>query len=653
MGADDAVLERLFERQVARARGADGQVDIAALGRLVCASYAEAERDRLRTDRAMALMGEELEGANRELSRILQESRLHALRFETALQNMPHGLIMYDVNEQVVVVNDRLVELLTLPPGSIRPGMTMRDVMDLRATHGQFGGTSIEEAIASRRDRLQRRGGAEIEETIGERTIFASASPAPGGGFVFVVQDITERRAAEARIAHLARHDGLTGLPNRTQLIERLEEAQPRLARGARFALLCLDLDRFKQVNDTLGHPIGDKLLQQVTRRLKGAVRETDVVARLGGDEFAIIQDSANQPEDVTALASRLVREVSEPYVIDDHRIVIGTSIGIALAPNDGVSAETLLKCADLALYRSKSEGRGAWRFFEPEMDERMQRRRRVETDLRAALENREFELEYQPLIDAETSRLSGFEALVRWRHPQRGRISPAEFVPLAEETGLILPLGKMVLDEACAEAARWPGELSVAVNVSAVQFRQPDFVAHVAEALATSGLTASRLELEVTETIMLHDNAATVAQLYRLRRLGVRISMDDFGTGYSSLSYLRSFPFDKIKIDQSFIQEIPTRTPRPRPPSARCRLPPSSRASPTRAVQARHAVLRHAAGHDAAEMARSGSTFSATPCQLTQRVTRTPMAPILSSVPPCAVRHPDADAPLRRSPGC
>ena len=561
MPADETALERLFERQVARARGPDGQVDIAALGRLVRSSYAEAERDRLRTDRAMALMGEELQGANRELSRILQELRLHALRFETALQHMPHGLIMYDVDERVVVVNERLVELLALPPGSIAPGMTMREVMELRAARGQFGNIGVEEAIADRRDRLRRRGGVEIEETIGERTIFASAAPAPDGGYVFVVQDITERRSAEARIAHLARHDGLTGLPNRTQLIERLEDAQPRLARGAHFALLCLDLDRFKQVNDTLGHPIGDKLLQKVTRRLKAAVRETDIVARLGGDEFAIIQDSANQPEDVTALAARLVREVSEPYVIDGHRIIIGTSIGIALAPNDGVSAETLLKCADLALYRSKSEGRGAWRFFEPEMDERMQRRRRIETDLRAALENREFELEYQPLIDAETSRLSGFEALVRWRHPERGLVSPAEFVPLAEETGLILPLGRMVLEQACIEAARWPDELTVAVNVSAVQFRQPDFVATVAEALALSGLPAARLELEVTETIMLHDNAATVAQLYRLRRLGVRISMDDFGTGYSSLSYLRSFPFDKIKIDQSFIREMENRS--------------------------------------------------------------------------------------------
>ena len=550
-------LARLLARQMDRARTANGAVDECALSRLVLATYEEGERDRRRIDRAMALMAEELEGANRTLERLLAEISVQSLRFEAALQNMSHGLGMYDGAEQLVVVNERLSELLGLPAGTLRPGMTLTEVITLRHAEGHYPGRTLEDVLEDRRQILASATPRESEESCGGRVIALSTRPMHGGGCVFLVQDITERRAAEARISHLARHDDLTGLPNRSQLMTRVEESLLRARRDAPFALLCIDLDHFKQVNDTLGHPIGDRLLREVTARLQATVRDTDLVARLGGDEFAITQDSVAQPESVTALARRIVATIGAPFVIDGHRIVVGASIGIALAPQDGATAEALLKAADLALYRAKSEGRGAWCFFEPEMDARMQRRRRLEMDLRAALEEDRFELLYQPLMDMETMRLSGFEALLRWRDAAGALIPPSDFIPLAEETGLIVPLGEWVLNKACTTAVTWPPELTVAVNVSAVQFRMPQFVDMVAAALASSGLPASRLELEVTETIMLQDNVATVAQLHRLRRLGVRISMDDFGTGYSSLSYLRSFPFDKIKIDRSFVRDV------------------------------------------------------------------------------------------------
>ena len=375
---------------------------------------------------------------------------------------------------------------------------------------------------------------------------------------VAVVRDISERKAAEARIAHMAHHDALTGLPNRMLLRKRLHEALARAGRGEVFAVLCLDLDYFKAVNDTLGHTIGDALLRMVTQRLLADVRETDTVARLGGDEFAIVQSSLDQPRDATALARRIIDVLGQPYEIDGHQIVIGASLGIAIAPSDGAHPDELLKNADLALYRAKADGRAAWRFFEPEMDARMQERRLLELDLRRALAAGEFALHYQPLVNPRTCRVVGFEALIRWQHPARGLVSPAEFVPLAEEIGLIGAIGEWVLQEACAEAAGWPGEIKVAVNLSAAQLRAGRALADtVSAALRTSGLPASRLELEVTETAMLQDTDEVLATLHRIRAMGVAIALDDFGTGYSSLTYLRRFPFERVKIDKSFVQEL------------------------------------------------------------------------------------------------
>jgi diguanylate cyclase (GGDEF)-like protein len=336
-----------------------------------------------------------------------------------------------------------------------------------------------------------------------------------------------------------------------------LKQAVDLTEHGRAFAVLCLDLDRFKIINDTLGHAVGDGLLQAVADRLKTFVRDTDTVARLGGDEFAIIQVGIERPDDAESLASRVITAFRGHFDVDGHQIVVGVSVGVAIAPDDGTSPEKLLKSADIALYLAKSEGRGTVRFFEPEMDARIHARRRLELDLRGAIARNEFELYYQPLIHLATVSVTGFEALLRWHHPVRGLVLPAEFIPLAEETGMIVAIGEWVLRTACAEATNWPVDISVSVNLSAVQFRQGDLIRAVETALAASGLRPDRLQLEIVELVLLQDSASTVAKLHRLRDIGLTIALDDFGTGYSSLSYLRSFPFDKIKIDQSFVRDL------------------------------------------------------------------------------------------------
>ena len=372
-----------------------------------------------------------------------------------------------------------------------------------------------------------------------------------------LIEHLSARRNLEQRLEHMAHHDALTDLPNRVRLRQTMERELARVQRGENLAVLCLDLDHFKSVNDTLGHPVGDSLLKAVAERLRQKVRDTDIVARLGGDEFAIVQIAAEQPRGAIVLADRLIEALSKPFDLTGHQLVIGTSIGIALAPSDGLDTDQLIKNADMALYRAKADGRGVFRFFEPEMDAKMQARRTLEIDLRKALVEGEFELFYQPLVNLQSNEISGFEALLRWNHPTRGLVPPSEFIPIAEEMGLIVPLGEQVLRQACTEAAGWPGDIRVAVNLSPVQFKSKTLALAVTTALASSGLPPQRLELEITESVLLQDNEATLTTLHQLRALGVRISMDDFGTGYSSLSYLRSFPFDKIKIDQSFVQDM------------------------------------------------------------------------------------------------
>jgi diguanylate cyclase (GGDEF)-like protein/PAS domain S-box-containing protein len=375
---------------------------------------------------------------------------------------------------------------------------------------------------------------------------------------VVAVRDISERKAAEERIRHMANHDALTGLPNRTLFQDRLAQAVARSKRGASTAaVLCLDLDRFKNINDISGHDVGDELLRQVGQRLANSVRGDDTVARLSGDEFAVIQVGVAHPDGPAILADRLVKVLAQPFEIAGHQLVVGTSIGVSLYPGDGEDDEELLRAADTALYRAKAAGRGTFRFFEAEMDVRLQERRLLERDLRQALATQALDLHYQPIVDCHGIKVLGFEALVRWNHPERGFVSPADFIPLAEECGLIAPLGTWVLRRACRDAITWPTDTIVAVNLSPVQFRLTDITREILGILEETGLPPHRLELEITEGVLIDDTQRVLSILSELKAAGVRLSLDDFGTGYSSLSYLQRFPFDKIKIDRSFIWEM------------------------------------------------------------------------------------------------
>jgi diguanylate cyclase (GGDEF)-like protein/PAS domain S-box-containing protein len=410
------------------------------------------------------------------------------------------------------------------------------------------------ESYAGRTWRHLKANASLIDVAIYARAITHGKIPA----VLIAVIDITERKRAEARVAHMAHHDALTGLPNRVLLRQRMDEALQRMRRaGNKVATLCVDLDNFKTVNDTLGHSCGDLLLQRVAERIRAMLRPDDTAARLGGDEFAVVQTGIAGPAEASALARRLLADLSEPFDIMGHQVLVGASVGVALAPSDGDDSDKLLKNADLALYRAKADGKGAFRFFEAEMDARAQVRRKLEMDLRAAMLAGALEVHYQPLVNLATGEISGFEALVRWLHPERGFIPPSEFIPVAEETGLIVSLGAFVLKQACHDAAQWPRHIKLAVNLSPLQFRTGSLFVTVKQALETSGLSPSRLELEITETLLLEKVDHVLATLHALRAFGVRISMDDFGTGYSSLSYLRKFPFDKIKIDRSFVHDL------------------------------------------------------------------------------------------------
>jgi diguanylate cyclase (GGDEF)-like protein/PAS domain S-box-containing protein len=479
---------------------------------------------------------------------------------DTALENMSQGLAMFDPDGRLTLCNERYARMTGLPYAAVQ-GQSLVELFKLRKAAGDFSEDPQEVFARILADVRLGKSAMRVMHTLKGRSIRIIEEPMIGGGWVATLEDITAWREAQEKLAYLAHHDPLTSLPNRTKFREDLEQTLRLVNRDGRVAVLCLDLDHFKEINDSLGHPIGDDLLKDVACRLRTSVREGDTVARLGGDEFAIVQAGADlQATESSSLAERLVEILGAPYVIQGHQLNIGVSIGIAFAPNDGEDPDQLLKNADMALYRAKEDGRGTYRFFEPGMDARAQARRLLEIDLRAALTRDEFEVHYQPIHDLNTDQITAFEALIRWKHPLRGMISPMDFIPLAEETGLITQLGDWILRKACLDAATWSREVRVAVNLSPVQFKNSNLVQSVISALAASGLAPGRLELEITESVLLQDSEATLAALHKLRSFGVKISMDDFGTGYSSLSYLRSFPFDKIKIDRSFVHELATR---------------------------------------------------------------------------------------------
>jgi diguanylate cyclase (GGDEF)-like protein len=492
-----------------------------------------------------------------ERQRAAQVLHAHEHRFDTALHNMLQGLLMIGQSGELVVVNRRFNEVFDMPDGVLVPGMTYQEVTERVVEFGNVCAEDMREARGRRATLLERNERATVTWELADGRTFNVTHQPMEAGWLATFEDISARCAAEARMVHLAQHDALTDLPNRVLFHAKLQEALALARRGHKIALLCFDLDQFKAVNDTLGHPIGDAVLQAVSERLCRGTRETDTVARLGSDEYAIIQTAIVKPTETTDFATRLLHLLSTPFEVAGHNITIGTSIGIAFAPEDGLDADQLLRCADLALSRAKLDGRGVYRLFQAEMDAQMQERRLLELDLRQALEVGQFEVFYQPLVDLRVGAVTGVEALLRWRHPVRGLVSPANFIPLAEEIGLIVPIGEWVLREACRTVASWQGGMRVAVNLSPVQFQSRTLVATVARALRDAYMPAGRLELEITETVMLQDTDATLATLAQLRDLGVRIAMDDFGTGYSSLSYLRRFPFDRIKIDQSFVRDI------------------------------------------------------------------------------------------------
>lgn len=548
----------LFEwwRQVGYLAGVATVLELmVVLGAMLMLRQVQAQRELNEARAARAEAEASLAVAN-ERSAASRQIQLQNLRFDAALSNMTQALCMLDAEDRLIVGNQRLSDMFGL--AKLEAGVKLSELCREAVVSARLAREDIEAMHAQNLAlRTERRPASYTRKLADGRALNVNLAPTSDGGWVMTLEDTTEQQEAQARIAHMAHHDALTGLPNRVLFRSRLADAVALGRRDQHSAVLYLDLDHFKSVNDTLGHPFGDALLKAVTERLCAQVRETDTVARLGGDEFAVVQSGVAQPAGAKALASRIVDALGAPYQIHGQQVVTGASIGIAIVPEDGGDPDLLLRNADLALYRAKADGRGTWCFFRPEMDAQMQARRNLELDLRRALGDGQFDLAYQPLMNLTTNTVTGFEALLRWDHPQRGQVLPSAFVPFAEESGLIVPIGRWVLQRACADAVTWPSSMRVAINVSVVQFGTRTLIGDVTAALQDSGLDPSRLELEITESAMLQDTEAVLDCLHELRAMGVGIAMDDFGTGYSSLSYLRRFPFSKVKIDRSFVEGL------------------------------------------------------------------------------------------------
>lgn len=543
-------LPPLLARQVGKATLPNGELDARKLLGLVSAAYEDNERERRRADHANDLMAQELEDA-------LTAIELQNMRFKAALDNMTQGVCLFDKAARMAVCNRRFQEIYGLEDADCKSGNNLMSL--LLASSVLKGADEMERRLLiNEHVELAEDASCALEQSWPDgRQITIHRNSIADGGFLDTIADVTESRKASEQIAHLARHDALTDLPNRLLLRERMQEVVRNALRDERCAIMCLDLDRFKMVNDTLGHPVGDALLVAVSERLTSLLRSNDVIARLGGDEFAIIQQHVRKQSESARLARRIIAELSRPYVIEGHKVQIGTSIGIEIVDISCLNPDEALRNADLALYEAKAQGRGTFCVYSSEMHDSATKRRELETDLRDALAQGQFVVHYQPQLDIRENSINGFEALVRWEHPVRGTVSPADFIPVCEEMGLIDELGKFVMQRACTDAAQWPDHISIAVNLSPLQFRSGNLPAIVKGAIASSGMVAKRLELEITESVMLEDVASVLEQLRSIKRLNCQVSLDDFGTGYSSLSYIRHFPFDRIKIDQSFVKDL------------------------------------------------------------------------------------------------
>lgn len=561
-------MRKLFDRQLEKSTDAAGQVDLATLEKLVTAAYEEAELDRTRTDRSMELMiGEltafqvgleaEIDKRTAQLNKSRQKLRTQNTRFLTALENMSQGLAMFDGRQRLVICNHQYLDMYNLPRHLGRAGTHLVTILKARIVAGTSAG---DDPAAYLRERLlvaaEGVNSSAVHQLGNGRVMSVAHKAMADGAWVTMHKDITELHSMQAELAHQAYHDALTGLPNRNFFYQRLGQAFETLHAGGSFAVLCLDLDGFKAINDSMGHASGDNLLRQVAARLSDCTGDTGVVGRMGGDEFAVLLPGGAR-DSALALARSILDAIRRPFDIDDHAVLVGVSVGIAMAPEDGAGADALLKSGDLALYSIKRGRRGGYSFFEPDLAKTLSARSSMERDLRRALANGEFELFYQPVLNLAAQKIVGFEALLRWRHPTEGLILPADFVPLAEELGLIMPIGEWVIREAFTEAARWPASMRIAVNVSTVQFERGSLVGVLVNALAASGLAPDRVEIEITETLFLEQSEINLDILHQLHALGLKVALDDFGTGFSALSYLLAFPFDKIKIDGSFVRAL------------------------------------------------------------------------------------------------
>jgi len=556
-------------RQLDEARLPDGGIDLARFTALVAGAYAEADAERERGDRSMRLRAEELEAFQQSLERKIRQRtaelrdsrralKLQTERMALALDSTGYAISIFDGGRRLVYCNSYFLDLYHLPRRLGKPGTPFADIVRARIAANSFVGEDPERYYAERTQGVDRNQvWVDVHRLNSGEMVSVNHQPLPDGGWVATHKDITEFARLQEELAHRAYHDALTGLPNRHMLQQRLAECVAQADGVGSFELLLVDLDGFKSINDTLGNAAGDVVLKEVARRLEASAGGACMAARMGGDEFAVVMDVGAAARDAHRLAVTLTDVGRVPFIVDGQEADIAFSIGVAVAPGDGLTPDELLKNADLALYAAKAERRGSYRFFEPAMDKALRDRRRLERDLGMALERGEFELYYQPILNLKRQAFSGFEALLRWRHPEDGLISPVRFVPVAEETGLIVPIGEWVLRQAIAEAATWPAGLRVAINVSSVQFQRGNVVATIMNALGASSLSPERVEIEITESVFFENSAANLDALRQLHALGLKIALDDFGTGFSALSYLLKYPFDKIKIDGGFVRAI------------------------------------------------------------------------------------------------